>query len=281
MNNFGCFWHLEVTVKTLIFAFAILADLPVTRTSQEQHSTTEATTTTTKTTTATVECQPLPHDVLWQRIDRSRLGVDSTLTRPRRNVSPTGEETSRDQTAERRRLRRMERRHFRSSGQQPEVNLLGEHPGQKQPFDVYRDVQDGGREVTSSSRRKRKLSVDARTKRKKKKQNGRRHALPAAPSSSPWQCRLEKKWKRMREGVFPQRVQTGKCVARTCMMAMYECRPRKYAVRVLKRLSDRCNPLPVHGPNATYEEVWTLDYFRVTVACDCARMKPSGAYGTT
>lgn len=85
----------------------------------------------------------------------------------------------------------------------------------------------------------------------------------------------------MRDGVFPQRVQTGKCVARTCMMAMYDCRPRKYAVRVLKRLSDRCNPLPVHGPNVTYEEVWTLDYFRVTVACECTRTKHSGSYGTT
>lgn len=228
-------------------------------------------------------CQPLPNDVLWKRINPSGRTVDKDddqfVPRSPRSISD-GSQSGRSRS----RSREWDTGSSNHTSKQPARNsrrfrkkdlyvaLLGQqHPGELSP-DVYRPVREGVTEGeedgVASSRRKRKLPKNKSTQRPNQ-------------IGSPWHCRLEKKWKKMRDGVFPRQVQTGRCVAKTCMMAMYECRPRKYAIRVLRRLDGHCNPLPISGPNTTYEEVWVMDHYKVTVACECSRPKPSGTYGPT
>lgn len=227
-------------------------------------------------------CQPLPNDVLWKRINPSGRTVDKDndqfIPRSPRSISD-GSQTSRSRSRSREwniesssptsKPARNSRR-FRKKDLY--VALLGQqYPGELSPDDyrpVRQGVAEGEEDAVASSRRKRKLPKNQPTQRPNQ-------------IGSPWHCRLEKKWKKMGDGVFPRQVQTGRCVAKTCMMAMYECRPRKYAIRVLRRLDGHCNPLPLFGSNTTYEEVWVMDHYKVTVACECSRPKPSGTYGPT
>jgi len=61
---------------------------------------------------------------------------------------------------------------------------------------------------------------------------------------------------------------------------MYECRERRYATRVLRRLPGRCNPLPVTGGEggAGFEEAWVAEEYHVTVGCECSKRRTSGWY---
>ncbi|KAL5016649.1 hypothetical protein ScPMuIL_006238 [Solemya velum] len=87
----------------------------------------------------------------------------------------------------------------------------------------------------------------------------------------PWQCKMKTVWKKMKDGYFPPYVQTGKCQSKKCMYDRYQCSPKKYEIKVLKRDSDGCNPLPNLGLNTTYEERWIFDRYHVTVCCECGR----------
>ena len=96
-----------------------------------------------------------------------------------------------------------------------------------------------------------------------------------------WQCGLDKYWRRTGPGVFPAYVQTGRCSTPTCMMGLYECRARRYAVGVLRRRRGRCVPLPLTGVvNATSssEELWTPSHVHVVVACECSARRATGVF---
>ena len=100
-----------------------------------------------------------------------------------------------------------------------------------------------------------------------------------------WQCKLEKFWRRTGPDVFPAYVQTGRCTTPTCMMGLYECRERRYAVGVLRRRRGRCVPLPLTGANssssAAVEELWTPSHFTVVVACECSARRATGVFVRT
>ena len=100
-----------------------------------------------------------------------------------------------------------------------------------------------------------------------------------------WQCKLEKFWRRTGPDVFPAYVQTGRCTTPTCMMGLYECRERRYAIGVLRRRRGRCVPLPLTGTNssssAAVEELWTPSHFTVVVACECSARRATGVFVRT
>jgi len=129
-------------------------------------------------------------------------------------------------------------------------------------------------------RRGRRRWLRRRSAGERRRRGGRRRSTPTS-----WNCRLQKRWKRMPSGVFPRYVQTGSCRGQpTCMLGMYACRPRRYLVKVLRRVSavddsdTGCRPVPVTGPDAVYEEAWSLTDVPVTVACECSRRRRSGTY---
>lgn len=99
------------------------------------------------------------------------------------------------------------------------------------------------------------------------------------PGRTSWHCSVEKYWKKMSPDVYPQYVQTGRCLSSTCMFGLYECRPVKYAVNVLKRYSSvdnrkRCVPVPSSSSADTaYEQAWVMSHVQVTVACQCSRKR--------
>ena len=118
---------------------------------------------------------------------------------------------------------------------------------------------------------------DAKTKTDLSRRNGR--SIPAAFRKLPWKCDMETKWIRMDDGVFPPYLQTGTCTTKTCMYGFFECTPKKYVIKVLKRDTSRCNPIPLINRNTTYEEVWTFTRYHVTVCCECSRINRKSRQG--
>ena len=88
-------------------------------------------------------------------------------------------------------------------------------------------------------------------------------------------------WLRMPDDVFPPYVRTGSCAQARCMKGLYECRARKYATRILRRLPGRCNPLTASGDvaaEAAFEEAWVAEEYHVIVGCECSKRRTSGWY---
>ncbi|XP_064625027.1 uncharacterized protein LOC135486270 isoform X2 [Lineus longissimus] len=92
----------------------------------------------------------------------------------------------------------------------------------------------------------------------------------------PWHCELKTEWVRMPTGYFPPYVQTGRCEQSNCMFGMYQCKPKHYVIRVLRRNPEQCNPLPVLGVNTTYEEAWDFAKYKITICCECSRSRQFG-----
>ena len=106
----------------------------------------------------------------------------------------------------------------------------------------------------------------------------KRSAYPVGIKLLPWECSMETEWIKMREGVFPRYVQTGRCAQKKCMYGLFDCIPVKYVIKILRRDPRQCYPIPVLGSQTTYEEAWVFDRFEITVCCQCRR-KPSSYHG--
>ena len=123
---------------------------------------------------------------------------------------------------------------------------------------------------------------NSRSKRETPAQKRHRTQHRHDPSSFKplWQCSLEKYWQEMPNGTYPAYILTGRCVNKQCMDGLYKCIPIRYAVNVMRRNEGVCNPLPLisSSPNATtsLEESWTMGHFKVTVACECSKLKRPG-----
>ena len=172
---------------------------------------------------ASRNCQAIPHDVLWRRLDLE-----------------TPDAAKMDQLAE-----------------DDEVDGENAIP------------LVASRTCTSSKH-------DHRRRRQRRRQRRRRRAAAHL-------CQVEKCRLRMRDDVFPAYVETGRCVgSRTCLFGLYECVPRRHAVKLLRRLSPDdargCLPVPAISSDSVYEDVWVPFDFLVTVACECSRRRSSGIY---
>jgi|SRR6218665_259376 len=95
------------------------------------------------------------------------------------------------------------------------------------------------------------------------------------------QCKFQMRWKRMPDGVFPPFIESGRCSRKPCMMGLYMCAPRKYAITVLKRVPSKCRPLVTTTTNLTNVEVWRFAEHLVTVGCACAKRKRTGVFPST
>lgn len=86
----------------------------------------------------------------------------------------------------------------------------------------------------------------------------------------PWTCKMKQYWDRTDDGYYPPFLYTGSCQSsKKCFYNLYDCIPKKYGVKILKREPNRCNPVPLLGNTTTYEEVWSFVNVDTTVACEC------------
>lgn len=96
----------------------------------------------------------------------------------------------------------------------------------------------------------------------------------------PWECRLDKVWRKTGEGFFPPYILDGRCQSNTCMYNLYDCVPQKYAIKVLKRDPNRCSQRSSQTEGVSYEEAWIVKRYHVTVGCSCSRLDRGAHTGT-
>ncbi|CAH1155123.1 unnamed protein product [Phaedon cochleariae] len=91
-----------------------------------------------------------------------------------------------------------------------------------------------------------------------------------------WNCRSRIKWTDLGPDYFPRYLRTVECLADRCWFDMYRCRPRSFAVKILKRRRDRCvaaapgaGKVGVAGLPRDLRELWVWEERAVSFCCDC------------
>jgi len=246
-------------------------------------------------------CQPVPHDALWLRLNVApRLPSDNDIVvdsgpQVRHHNSETISHLAEDQRTFSPSARGSEEAPYNAvastDDRLPEVGIdFRSHSDSVSNHRHRRDTRrNSGRQQQLQQQRQRRRQQRRKGRRRhseKQQRSRRRHLLSKLSSDgSAWRCHMTSRWLRMPPDVFPPYIQTGSCAGQSrCMMGLYECRERRYATRVLRRLPGRCNPLPVAGDGAGaagetgYEEVWVADEYHVTVGCECSKRRTSGWY---
>ncbi len=87
----------------------------------------------------------------------------------------------------------------------------------------------------------------------------------------PWQCKFEQEWRELPEGFYPRYISDGRCASerKTCMFDQYQCEAQKSHVKVMKRVTESCHPVPSLTSQTVFEEAWVMTSVEVTVACNC------------
>jgi len=230
-------------------------------------------------------CDSVPHDVLWQRLQISSAVPDdgqwidddddqsSSLVETTQNYTDVNEEHPRRAT---------------NSTAVPD-STLPENVDMIQSDRHARNVRKykgrSGRRGHRRHQRHQRLAGHRRHVRPDSNSPASTASEPNEFKRSSWHCRLEKRWKRMPPGVFPTYIQTGTCRRQsTCMHGLYECRPRRYRIKVLRRVeqtgnnTSRCSPLANVGTFTRYEQTWHLVERKVVVGCECSRKRVTGSY---
>lgn len=219
------------------------------------------------------DCQPVPHHVLWQKLDlhptapHRRLRATSATILDDATSQLVADQSETESTDDL--MVQLRRRRRSQSG---ELVAQSRSRPRRSELATYRRLIRSieGRDASTNSTR-----VGGRSRRRLRRLR-RLRWQSATGGSAAHQCHLERFWKRMSRGVFPPYVETGRCAQTTCMFGLYECTRRRYALKILRRVPRRCNPLPSLSANTTYEHVWRFAEYHVTVGCECARKRRPG-----
>jgi len=217
-----------------------------------------------------IDCQSVPHHVLWQKLDLHPTTPHKRLHATAATISlPVADESEIESIGELDvQLRRRRRSHSAPVSLQSRSRTRRSELAYRR---LIRSIEGHQRHDEASN----STSVDDRSRRRLRRLRRRLRRQPTTGTAA-HHCHLERFWKRMSRGVFPPYVETGRCAQTTCMFGLYECTRRRYALKILRRVPRRCNPLPSISANTTYEHVWRFAEYHVTVGCECARKPRPG-----
>ncbi|XP_023029928.1 protein trunk isoform X2 [Leptinotarsa decemlineata] len=91
-----------------------------------------------------------------------------------------------------------------------------------------------------------------------------------------WQCLSEVKWIDLGLDYFPRYLRTVECLTKKCWFGMYQCKPRSFTVKILKRRKNRCvaaapgTIVGVRGLPISLKELWVWEERAVNFCCDCS-----------
>ena len=126
-------------------------------------------------------------------------------------------------------------------------------------------------------------SAPKRSKQDKRKRSNRhivkRNSEPI-DDHAPWLCQMTSYWQMLEEDTIPRYVKTGNCSTNSsCYQGSHDCAPKKYIIKVLKRLKNVCYPVPTTDTTkGLFEEAWVFVDMEVTVACECSNVRQPGVY---
>lgn len=106
--------------------------------------------------------------------------------------------------------------------------------------------------------------------------NSRNGASLPPKGERPWKCEAKIKWLDLGNDYFPRYLRTVECTKQYCWYGHYDCRPRSFTVKILRRRngecvsSDRLYKIGVEGIPGELRELWIWEERAVNFCCDCA-----------
>ncbi|XP_045467356.1 protein trunk [Harmonia axyridis] len=90
-----------------------------------------------------------------------------------------------------------------------------------------------------------------------------------------WECESMIVWKDLGTDYFPQFLRTVECTQKKCWYGMYNCSPRSFTVKILRRktnvcvLAERGMIIGYKGIPRDLREMWVWEERAVNFCCDC------------
>lgn len=99
--------------------------------------------------------------------------------------------------------------------------------------------------------------------------------------TTPWRCENKVKWIDLGPDYHPSHLRTIECSKDKCYYGQFECKPKHFAVHVLRRQSGACanaHNLKTYGFAGDFAEVWEWVEVAVNFCCDCVVPRRSYYY---
>ena len=86
----------------------------------------------------------------------------------------------------------------------------------------------------------------------------------------PWKCPTRLVWRDLGTDHFPQFLRSVRCLSKDCWFSHFRCLPKAFTMKVLKRKSDDCVPIPSSdSTKSQYEQHWVFEERAITFCCEC------------
>lgn len=115
-----------------------------------------------------------------------------------------------------------------------------------------------------------KTAAQSTPLRRQKRQNHNRGR------TEPWRCEQRVKWMNLGTDYYPSHLKTVECTKPKCYYGNFDCKPKSFAVRLLKRRRGVCEDASIfeqYGFTGAYVEVWEWIDYPVNFCCDCVAPK--------
>lgn len=103
----------------------------------------------------------------------------------------------------------------------------------------------------------------------------KRHAGPSERRQDPWHCQTRMKLLDLGDDYYPRYLRTAECVNQSCWYGRYACKPKAFALRILKRRKGVCIPaqqlqkLGFVDRQDALTEMWVWEEKAVNFCCEC------------
>lgn len=86
---------------------------------------------------------------------------------------------------------------------------------------------------------------------------------------APWTCQTSKVWLNLGPRFFPRHVRSVTCSSNTCWFQHFQCRPKYYTIKVLKKKEGECLRVYSGTGSPRFEDFWEAVDHKITVDCEC------------
>lgn len=87
---------------------------------------------------------------------------------------------------------------------------------------------------------------------------------------APWTCQTSDIWLDLGQGFFPRLVRSVECSSNKCWFGHFQCRPKHYTIKVLKKKEDECIRVNSATGIPRYQDFWKEVSYQITVDCQCS-----------
>ena len=86
---------------------------------------------------------------------------------------------------------------------------------------------------------------------------------------TPWTCQTSKIWIDLGQEFFPRHVRAVTCSSNKCWFGHFQCRPKFYKIKVLKKKVGVCLKVSTNSGSPRLEDFWEKDEKDIAVDCEC------------